>query len=313
MQFQVGYFIEAVKESLPKAGYDPDKIEGLINHLCHFELETKIDLLTCRDNLVPVIAVANNLLTRGLPTRPSVYLEDVLAKIFLMTQREVDGMGSICYAPSSPELKSCPLYEALHLIDSRLTPKDSFTPPPSGEGLGSCYEEDFWFKDIPEQIGNYFVQLLEPQGSLTNMVGRQAEFFQQRVDFALEFPYPIRNSRGLIIEIDGSQHDDQIQQFLDRQRDNATRKVGWTTLRIKTADFDVLEFQLALLTKLVENEYFKILANNYQTPLYNTRHGLTALQLTLTPVAIARLQKTMLEFILRGQLDLTADGLVRKI
>lgn len=29
MQFQVGYFIEAVKESLPKAGYDPDKIEGL--------------------------------------------------------------------------------------------------------------------------------------------------------------------------------------------------------------------------------------------------------------------------------------------
>jgi ATP-dependent DNA helicase RecQ len=309
MQFQVGYFIEAIKESLSKAGHDPDKIERLLNYLCHFELETEIDLLVSRNLTTSIIAVANNLLTRGLPTRPSVYLEDVLAKTFLMTQREVDGLGSICYAPSSLYLKSCPLYEALHLIDPRLTPEDFSTSPPSGgEGLGSGHEEDFWLKDIPEQIGNYFVQLLEPQRSLTSIVHLQANFSQQRVDFALEFPYPLGNNRGLIIEIDGSQHDEKTQHYLDRQRDNATRKVGWTTLRIKTADFDVLDFQLASLTKLVENEYFKILANNYQTPLYNTPHGLTALQLTLTPVAIARLQKTLLEFILRGQLDLTATA-----
>jgi len=308
MQFQVGYFIEAIKESLPKAGYDPDKIERLLNYLCHFELETNIDLLASQNNLMSIIAVANNLLTRGLPTKPSVYLEDVLAKTFLLTHREVDSLGNICYAPSSPYLNSCPLYEALHLIDPRLIPEDFSTSLPSGgEGLGSDHEADFWLKAIPEQIGNYFVQLLEPQRSLTSIVNRQAEFSQQRVDFALEFPYPLDNHRGLIIEIDGSQHDDKTQHYLDRQRDNATRKVGWTTLRIKTADFDDLEFQLASLTKLVENEYFKILANNYQTPLYNTPHGLTALQLTLTPVAIARLQKTMLEFILRGQLDLTAE------
>ncbi len=306
MQFQVGYLIEAIKESLPKTGYGPAKIEALLNSLCHFELETDTDLTRHRDNLIPVIAVANNLLTRGLPTRPSVYLEDVLAKTFQLTRREVDRLGNIYYVPSSPVLKSCPLYEVLHLIDPQLTLKDSFIPPPSGEDLGSCYEEDFCLKAIPEQIGNYFVQLLEPQRSLTSMVGRQAEFFQQRVDFALEFPYPIRNSCGLIIEIDGSQHDDKIQQSLDRRRDDATQKLGWTTLRISTVDFDNLEEPLAPLTKLLEHEYFKILANNYQTPLYHTSPGLTALQLVLTPVAIARIQKTVLEFILSGQLDLTA-------
>ncbi|MBK6340576.1 MAG: hypothetical protein IPF63_13645 [Bacteroidetes bacterium] len=33
-------------------------------------------------------------------------------------------------------------------------------------------------------------------------------FNEQRLDFSLEFPYKIKEQRGLVIEIDGSQHEE---------------------------------------------------------------------------------------------------------
>lgn len=180
--------------------------------------------------------------------------------------------------------------------------------PNSWENLGSDYEEHFWYQAIPSLIGDYFSQLLEAQRSFTSIINHRADFCQQRVDFCIEFPYPIAGKKGLIIEIDGSQHETEQQQVhLDRQRDKAADNAGWAnTLRFKTSHFANLANKLKRLQNPVKNDYFQRISDNYHKLLYQTEPGLDVLQLLLTPVAIARIQKTLIELMLSGDLDLTA-------
>jgi superfamily II DNA helicase RecQ/very-short-patch-repair endonuclease len=313
MQLQAGYFLPSVKQRLLETGqhiYNIEpKITGLLTHLCYFELETDSDLSANKPHLEPLIAVANNIISRGLPTFPSIYIEEILSNTFQFTKKSIDDIGKIHYSWIPQTIEFNQLYAALHIIEPRLN-RDNllWNAPNSWENLGSDYEEYFLYQVIPNEIGDYFIQLLEPQRSFTSIINHQTDFSQQRVDFSIEFPYLIINKKGLIIEIDGSQHEtDQQQVYLDRQRDNAADNADWArTLRLKTSDFANLVPKLKRLQNLVKNDYFQRSRDNYQKPLYQTEFGLDALQLLLTPIAIARIQKTLIELMLNGDLDLTA-------
>ncbi|HAI69286.1 MAG TPA: hypothetical protein DCM38_07615 [Gammaproteobacteria bacterium] len=322
MQLQAGYILPLVKKLLLENGKHIQNIDHKINHLlkqlCYFELETNTDLSSKKQHLEPLVAVANNLITRGLPTQASIEIETVFSKTFRFTQKQIDELGNIHYNWNHNPLNFEPLYAALHLIEPRLNRHNHLLNALTDlEKLDSESEERFLYQIIPSQIGDYFIQLLEPQRLFTSILNDQTDFTQQRVDFCIEFPYPITGKKGLIIEIDGPQHDQAQQMILDRKRDSAVEKADWAkTLRIKTDAldqtniqfnrFEKIASQLNRLKQMLKNDYFQRLIHNYNNPLYQTKQGLEALQFILTPFAIARMHKSLIELILKGDLNLTA-------
>ena len=93
-------------------------------------------------------------------------------------------------------------------------------------------------------------------------------------------------------------HSNPSQVQLDNFRDKATKETKWITKRI--VDFNTTDF-----TKWIKrSNSLKIISNNYNKGLDD--NWLDILQLTLSPFAIARVQKTIVEFIRSNNLDLKA-------
>lgn len=319
MQQQAGYILDSVSDLFRDTEHKPH-LAGLTKYLCYFEVKTNLD--DNLDNVDPIIAVANNIVSRGLPTKPSIFIEQSFVEAFGLTEKFTDEVGSVSFPckRDSPEFKKF-LLRAFHIIDPRIKSRDQHEQlAESWEQLGSQYEEEFLFSIIPKYLGQHFVQLIEPQRSFESILrfttdvqegferylnGAIDSFRNQHVDFAIELPYPINNKKGLIIEIDGSQHQEAAQKKLDDLRDEAAIKANWEkTVRIKTADFQNISEAIAPIKQFANNGYFDSLQKNYQNPLYEQESGLDALQFALSPFAIARIQKTILQWLAAGHLSL---------
>jgi len=62
-----------------------------------FEISAPFDIgASVYEDVHPVLAVLNNIITRGLPTKASIYLEEVFSSSFKNSRREVQ-LGEICY------------------------------------------------------------------------------------------------------------------------------------------------------------------------------------------------------------------------
>src|SRR5690606_35173670 len=123
-------------------------------------------------------------------------------------------------------------------------------------------------------------------------------------DFSFEFPYNVNNQRGLIIEIDGSQHEEANQKFIDGNRDSATEKAKWgKALRIKTTEWNSIQNKINPVKQLENEQLFKLLKQNFDKPLYLEKDGLIALELCLIPFAVARIHKTIIQLLFDGKLN----------
>jgi superfamily II DNA helicase RecQ len=94
VQFQAAYELDSIKSARKKiAGKYLDKYT-------HFEVAAPFDLgASIYDDVHPVFAVLNNLITRGLPTKTSLYLEEQISNCFKCTSREVK-YGEISFKAS---------------------------------------------------------------------------------------------------------------------------------------------------------------------------------------------------------------------
>jgi superfamily II DNA helicase RecQ len=303
-QLQAGYCLEGIKDELEKRiphYIEEHHIKELLNHLSFFELETTLNLIEKDFECHPLFLVASNIISRGLPTRPSVYIEEIFSEVFDLTNRTDTQIGSFKFvATEIPEQKIKDLYSALFVVDPRIKPHSLYKQyTRSWEKLDSKFEEEFILKSIPAYVNSSINQLIEMQRPMTSIVSKSADFTEQRVDFSIEFPFLIDDKKGVVIEVDGAQHEQPSQRMHDHLRDEEIMNVGWfSTLRIKTREFDIIEEKLKRLKQLVNHWYFIIFENNY-------RNGfkLDSLDLMLSPFAIARIQKTLLEFIISGKLD----------
>jgi len=308
MQLQGGYIHDFVKKKLLKDN-NQSEVLSLLDYLSYFEVDGLNDETP---NYKPELAVLSNLLTRGLPTRPSLFIENNFLSALQLGETRPDNLGSIETALDlSFNSVAQHLFKTLHIIDPRINAnRNSFQLQSSFEfaNIGSQYEEDFFFNYAPRILGEEWFQLLESQREFTSIVNLDNNFTRQRADFTIEFPYPITDKKGIVIEIDGFHHwENHNQQILDEQRDAAVLKAEWmNTLRIETRNFNRIESQLRRLQELSRQPYFHNLKINYQTPLYFDREGLKALQLSLSPFAIARVQKTLIQLLLQGKLDLNS-------
>jgi ATP-dependent DNA helicase RecQ len=300
MQLQAGYIFDFIKDELFENHNNSD-VTALLKDLSFFETSgCNFDTI---DNTKPELAVLYNLLSKGLPTRSSLFVEESFLNTFKIGKTETDGLGNIQTIPNiSFENISSYLFRALHIVDPRINSANSICD----YDYGSDYERDFHKKFLAKYIGEEWFQLIESQRKFTSIKNDDSAFTQQNVDFSIQFPYKIDDKNGIVIEIDGSHHwEDTKQTILDGQRDKAVIDSGWlNTLRIQTRNFGNIQNQLNRLQKISEQDYFNTIKINYNNPLYKSDLGITAIQFVLSHFSIARLQKVIIYSILSNKLNL---------
>lgn len=311
-QFQAGYLLDSINETLKNYG-KPKEVKGLLKHLSCFDLETDCNISSNSSD--SFVAVIHNLIVRGIPTRPSIFIENKFLEAF--QKFKIDNsdftkqLGNIKYESKLNAEERNNVFSALHIIDPRIKlTKENY------EGkLGSDFESDFITKYLKAENIHFLAQILEPQRNLSTIVKPEVapSVNSQQVDFSIEFPYQQYEdttvfgekkrryyNRGLIVEIDGEKwHATEAQKLLDNWRDSCVNGNKWEVKRIKKSE-DVKK-----LKNYVESSAsLSISKQNFQKELSD--NWLDILQLTLSPFAIARVQKTIVELILSNNLDLEA-------
>ena len=296
-QFFASYQLDAIRNLIQKADDDTKKkIAALYQRLSGFEVAAPFDIgASIYDDVDPILAVLNNMVTRGLPTRTSPAIEEAFRP--LGNQILSDSLGSLNYDAEGLNLDDVLL--ALYAIDGRLTldEKDYCT-----KTLESDFEKQFIFSSAPAGLR----QVLMPQRSLMSITGQRAHH-SQRVDFACDYPYPQigpdgREKHGLVIEIDGpNYHSDNRTRTSDDFRTSALKGKGWDCIRLR----DINDF--AQDSAPLNNEFFAKVKEAWGKSF--DASWIKVLQLTLSPIGIARIQKTLIEALITGRVDYKKDTL----
>ncbi len=262
------------------------KVLGLLESLSTFDTLTEIDF----DNPTSIhslLAVSNNIITRGNPT---ICGKDISAKL----------------KSFSTGLSATDFYSALHLVDTRHNVSELYN-----EDLESNFERAFLNNYIPDNK-KYFTQFFQHQRekrTLTNNGGDAG-----RVDFSFEAPYfkevkkttvyqkekELKERSVVIIEVDGKRYHNNL---IDDIRDYETAKFGHTTKRI-TED-NTRNDTANLIETLSQTDYFKIVGGLLQKDFDEIKKLQTYV---LAPVAIARLQKVINQFLIVKCEELTATN-----
>lgn len=294
-QFFAGYILDAVSEEYK--GTENAKIsEELYNVLSVFDVKANVPLGKYND-CDSKLAVLANIISRGLPTKAPLILEEVFSRLFEVSSSPKKN-DTLEYS-STHKISANEIYQALHIIDPRFN-VDFY----NGDMLESNFEKSFIDKFLKGTDCEYLIQILEPQRSLSSIVNIPDEKFRkdQRVDFAIEIP--TSNPRtGFVIELDGAQyHSNIFERIYDERRDAAVTKEGWDTYRIDKIDNNT--FLDSWEKETCANRYLLTLKSNYAKSL--TGHWGDVLQIVLTPLAVARVERILVEAIMTNVLEMNA-------
>jgi len=317
MQYKAGYFLNSIFDLfLNQSG--KDKVEKIVHQLCHFQLETSDDLEHQKVEYVSEIKAINNIVTRGTPTLPSVYIEDLLATTFGANKRELSKQNHISY-PFKDDALAEEIYRALHIIDPRINKENqTVNLEEKWKEKNSRFKLDFKYSLVPEYLGKAFIQLIEEDRSYNSLIKSTAynqsisdlkENFEPILDkksqFVLEMPYEHQGSKGMTIELDDTPTDTKYDHEIEQLKQKFCAKLDLSTpLVIDTQQMAESSSILRPLIDFTYNEYFDTIEKNYRSPLYKSTEGLQALQYALTPIAVARIEKVVVEYLLSAKLSL---------
>lgn len=326
MQLHSGYISDGIKNYLYKRN-GPLDWKDILYFLSAFELETNEDL-TVRNN-ESLFAVADNIISRGLPTKPSIFIEQTLSDTFKWTERKINSIGEINYKlVQDDENKLLLLRRAFINIEPRIK-NLNFS---SISSSASTLEREFYENILGQTFGVYCLQIIESQRNLPDiikfcgnkiskpLVDLANRFIEHNaVDYSFQFPKNNQNKKnGIVIEIDDETHNPQTNQTqagFDNQRDNAVTdsKVNWErTIRLRKYGVyneinSIPDGKFNLINNFLQHPYCVQLKNNFDNPLYNSSDGLDALQLALTPILFARIQKLIIRLLMANILRLDQE------
>ena len=332
-QFLAGNIIDNLFDVFEKKSSQKNAFKELAKWISHFQISSKSGFEVNKIEYTSSIAVLINLLQRGLPTKLNKHaLDNIVNKsTFLSYDDENESSIVLQIDIDNNELKEL-IFRSLHLMDPRLDRnnlKQNYLE--SWERLGSNFEENFLFNDLPQELGqaiknngDFLIQLISTQRTISNIIESSLDlgkvqaivrnnFEEQRTDFSIEFPYVTDNKpKGIVIEIDGSQHQAAEQMFLDTERDKVVVNCAWNnTLRIRTSEFGTAQFGNKIkniLVPAIRNEFIKNCLLNYSTPLWSNHIGKEVIQVCLIPFGIARIQRTLLEAITHKVISLNKES-----
>lgn len=295
-QFFAGYVLDAVTDEF--AGTDlVEESESLIKALSYFDVKSNKSLSVGKD-IPSRLAVLANIVSRGLPTMAPLLIEDVFSSLFHISKKPET--STTIHYESTHKITINEINEALHIIDPRFN-LESY----NGDVLDSSFEKSFVEDYLCGSNNEYLVQVLEPQRPLSSIVKIPNQKFSkdQRVDFALEIPYGGAPT-GFIFEVDGSQyHSNIVHRLRDELRDKVSSSVGWETYRLD--DLKNTRFLSSWEQEASSNKYFSILKKNYGKQLSGSWKD--TLQIVLSPLAIARVERMLLQSIITEELDIKKD------
>ena len=301
-QFYAGYVTDAVSDTLQDSDY-ADVAEELMASVSTFDVISN-KALEQESNINPILAVLNNIISRGLPTRAPLLVEKLFAEKF--NYSNLPANNPVEYHFEKTDLCSAEqIFEALHLIDPRFSLSNY-----NDRILESSFESDFIHEYLPKDNKTYLAQLLEPQRSLSSILDIPNKKFarEQRVDFALEIPYTTEgrsNHIGFVVEINGQQyHSSMVSRIKDARRDRLVKNQGWNTDSLTSISDDSFIGDWENDEKY--SSYLSILKKNYKKKIEGD--WADYLQFVLSPFAIARVEKVLVEAMITGALDLTAKS-----
>lgn len=295
-QFFAGYILDSVAEGYAKSDIEKET-EELFKSLSAFDVKSNKSLESTK-NCDPKLAVLANIVSRGLPTIAPVEIETIFSDIFDISTKPQ--ANEIINFKSKHKISKTEINEALHVVDPRFDV--AFY---NGDMLESQFEKDFVEKYLNRADSQYLIQLLEPQRPLSTIVNIPDKRFSrdQRVDFSFEMPYG-ETKTGFIFELDGvPYHSNIFQKLRDESRDQLTADSGWNTYRLEELkDYSFLqnwEQEVSL------NKYLTTIKRNSQKHI--TGKWKDTLQIVLSPLAIARIERTLLQALLSGAVNLASE------
>ena len=295
-QFFAGFILDSVSEEYTKSNRAKET-EGLYNALSVFDVKSNIPLgyNIANDSKLAVLA---NIISRGLPTKAPLFLENFFSDTYkISTKPDKDALVEY---KSAHKLSVQEIYEALHVIDPRFN-ADFY----NGDMLESSFEKGFIDRYLRGTQSEYLIQVFEPQRPLSSIVDIPDRQFSkdQRVDFALEIPYDGART-GFILEMDGRRyHSNIFSRLNDERRDKMALQGGWDTYRIE--QLNNMAFMNNWETDAASIKYLATLKGNYGKKLSGS--WLDALQIVLAPLAIARVERMMIEAMMAGTLKTDAE------
>lgn len=299
-QFYAGYVTDAVSDVLQNSDYAGIG-EELMAYVSTFDVISN-KALEHEGDIDQILAVLNNIISRGLPTRAPLLIEKLFAERFDYSKLSVD--NPVEYHFENTDLCSAEqIFEALHLIDPRFSLSNY-----NERILDSSFESDFIHEYLPKENKTYLAQLLEPQRSLSSILDIPNKKFtkEQRVDFALEMPYTtkgVSNHIGFVVEINGQEyHSSMVSKIKDARRDRLVKNQGWNTDSLTSISDDSFIGDWENDEKY--SSYLSILKKNYKKKIEGD--WADCLQFVLSPFAVARVEKILVEAMITGALDLTA-------
>lgn len=296
-QFFAGYILDSVAEEYARSDIR-EEIEGLLKSLSVFDVKSNKSLENANDS-DPRIAVLANIVSRGLPTIAPILVENIFSDIFDVSIKPRE--NAIINYKSKHKISKTDIDEALHIIDPRFD-VDFY----NGDMLESQFEKDFITKYLRGSDNEYLTQILEPQRPLSSIVTIPYRQFtkDQRVDFALEMPYGEEQKAGFIFELDGvPYHSNIFQKLHDERRDRLSAESGWDTYRLENLESN--SFLQSWEQEASLNKYLSIIKHNSQKTIVGIWKD--NLQVVLSPLAIARVERMLLQALLSDVLDLNSD------
>src|SRR5690606_38824447 len=129
MQFKAAYILDSIgkiisdfRDGLDKNDKDDhtkaDQLNGLLRHVSSFDVHFPHKHKLNFESLNPVLATLNNIITRGLPTRAPVCLEELFCTIGLVNNNIDD--FELNYHSAKVEFPFETLFELLHVLEPNL-------------------------------------------------------------------------------------------------------------------------------------------------------------------------------------------------
>ena len=317
MQYKAGYFSHSIFDLfINQSG--KEKVEKIVHQLCHFHMETADELTHQKVNFISEIKTINNLISRGVPTFPSLYIEDLLATTFGKNKKEISNLNHISY-PFKDDSLTDEIFRALHIIDPRINKENqTINLDEQWKNKSKVYKLDFKYSLVPEYLGKAFIQLVDEgrnyqsfskstgyDGSLLDLNKDFEQILDKKSDFVLEMPYEHQGTTGMIIELDDTPTDTKYDHEIEQLKQKYCEKLGLSEpLIIDTHQMAESNSVMRPLIDFTYNEYFDTIGKNYRSPLYKSTEGLEAMQYALTPIVVARIEKVVIEYLLSGKLSL---------
>lgn len=313
MQFKASYILDVISnqilefENKQSDRYDIDilKMRGLLKQLSAFDVEGNcFNQKFEYKNLNPILATVNNIITRGLPTRAPVHIEEEIAKTIGVIKRNQDKKSEINFIENNYKIERETIFELLHIVYPKLNiARDRYA--------GNLANGGEWnFINTTLQTTPFIKQVLQSQRPFQTINPILAN--GRTVDFSYEIPYLHKNTieetdgsvvfekfitKGVIFEFDGQQYHLGAIKTYDKYRDEVAEDVHFETLRQPSEAID----PDPQIKQQFKQDIWKIFEKNYNR---NIEEWLKEYILIFTPIAVARIQKTLIEYFLRNENEL---------